>query len=144
MGIVTSFQNILDNIFLPLFEVTVNPDSHPHLHIFLKQVWFTKHLNPPFYCFKKKWRHHMLGPSLVENWRFGCFKFNPDLWCWIRILGILKLLACYRVLGWSRIWSKLCSYFLFTFLFPSFCDIGTFIYVADMKSWLSLYMWWIK
>ncbi|XP_009757740.1 AMP deaminase [Nicotiana tabacum] len=38
MGIVTSFQNILDNIFLPLFEVTVNPDSHPHLHIFLKQV----------------------------------------------------------------------------------------------------------
>ncbi|XP_073149783.1 AMP deaminase-like [Henckelia pumila] len=38
MGIVTSFQNILDNIFLPLFEVTVDPDSHPHLHVFLKQV----------------------------------------------------------------------------------------------------------
>lgn len=39
MGIVTSFQNILDNIFLPLFEVTVDPDSHPQLHLFLKQVW---------------------------------------------------------------------------------------------------------
>ncbi|KAJ6845737.1 AMP deaminase-like [Iris pallida] len=38
MGIVTSFQNLLDNIFLPLFEVTVNPDSHPQLHVFLKQV----------------------------------------------------------------------------------------------------------
>lgn len=38
MGIVTSFQNILDNIFLPLFEVTVDPNSHPQLHIFLKQV----------------------------------------------------------------------------------------------------------
>ncbi|XP_078435283.1 AMP deaminase, putative / myoadenylate deaminase [Wolffia australiana] len=38
MGIVTSFQNILDNVFLPLFEVTVNPDSHPQLHVFLKQV----------------------------------------------------------------------------------------------------------
>ncbi|CAO2820128.1 unnamed protein product [Amaranthus hypochondriacus] len=38
MGIVTSFQNMLDNIFLPLFEVTVDPDSHPHLHLFLKQV----------------------------------------------------------------------------------------------------------
>ncbi|CAK9172025.1 unnamed protein product, partial [Ilex paraguariensis] len=37
MGIVTSFQNILDNIFLPLFEVTVDPDSHPQLHVFLKQ-----------------------------------------------------------------------------------------------------------
>ncbi|KAI9116211.1 hypothetical protein K1719_013141 [Acacia pycnantha] len=38
MGIVTSFQNILDNIFIPLFEVTVDPDSHPQLHVFLKRV----------------------------------------------------------------------------------------------------------
>ncbi|XP_042052917.1 AMP deaminase-like isoform X1 [Salvia splendens] len=38
MGTVTSFQNILDNIFLPLFEVTVDPNSHPHLHLFLLQV----------------------------------------------------------------------------------------------------------
>ncbi|XP_074578439.1 putative AMP deaminase [Curcuma longa] len=38
MGIVNSFQNLLDNIFLPLFEVTVDPDSHPQLHVFLKQV----------------------------------------------------------------------------------------------------------
>ncbi|XP_059668010.1 AMP deaminase [Cornus florida] len=38
IGIVTSFQNMLDNIFLPLFEVTVDPDSHPQLHVFLKQV----------------------------------------------------------------------------------------------------------
>uniref|UniRef100_A0A7N0V6I0 AMP deaminase n=1 Tax=Kalanchoe fedtschenkoi TaxID=63787 RepID=A0A7N0V6I0_KALFE len=38
MGIVTSFQNILDNVFLPLFEVTVDPNSHPHLHLFLNQV----------------------------------------------------------------------------------------------------------
>ncbi|KAG4986174.1 hypothetical protein JHK86_033865 [Glycine max] len=42
MGIVTSFLNMLDNIFIPLFEVTVNPDSHPQLHVFLKQ------LNPRF------------------------------------------------------------------------------------------------
>jgi hypothetical protein len=28
----------LDNIFLPLFEVTVDPASHPQLHVFLKQV----------------------------------------------------------------------------------------------------------
>ncbi|KAL6865048.1 hypothetical protein ACP4OV_016199 [Aristida adscensionis] len=37
MGIVTSFQNLLDNIFLPLFEVTIDPSSHPQLHVFLKQ-----------------------------------------------------------------------------------------------------------
>ncbi|VVB02593.1 unnamed protein product [Arabis nemorensis] len=38
MGIVTSFQNILDNIFIPLFEATVDPDSHPQLHVFLKKL----------------------------------------------------------------------------------------------------------
>ncbi|RZC79990.1 hypothetical protein C5167_042573 [Papaver somniferum] len=38
MGTATSFQNILDNVFLPLFEVTVDPNSHPQLHVFLKQV----------------------------------------------------------------------------------------------------------
>ncbi|RYR18001.1 hypothetical protein Ahy_B03g062644 isoform C [Arachis hypogaea] len=38
MGIVTSFQNILDNVFIPLFEVTIDPNSHPQLHLFLKQV----------------------------------------------------------------------------------------------------------
>ncbi|KAJ7567949.1 hypothetical protein O6H91_01G013300 [Diphasiastrum complanatum] len=38
MGIVTSFQTILDNVFIPLFEVTVDPGSHPQLHVFLKQV----------------------------------------------------------------------------------------------------------
>lgn len=38
MGIVTSFQNILDNVFIPLFEATVDPNSHPQLHLFLKQV----------------------------------------------------------------------------------------------------------
>ncbi|KAJ0094328.1 hypothetical protein Patl1_16309 [Pistacia atlantica] len=38
MGIVKSFQNILDNIFIPLFEVTIDPNSHPQLHLFLMQV----------------------------------------------------------------------------------------------------------
>ncbi|PHU02695.1 AMP deaminase 2 [Capsicum chinense] len=38
MGTVTSFQNILDNVFIPLFEVTIDPKSHPHLHLFLMQV----------------------------------------------------------------------------------------------------------
>ena len=40
MGIVNSFQNMLDNVFLPLFEVTVDPNSHPQLHVFLEQVAF--------------------------------------------------------------------------------------------------------
>jgi AMP deaminase len=38
MGILGSFENILENMFMPLFEVTVNPSSHPQLHVFLEQV----------------------------------------------------------------------------------------------------------
>ncbi len=33
-----NFGELLDNIFRPLFEVSVNPDSHPDLHRFLAQV----------------------------------------------------------------------------------------------------------
>ncbi|XP_059359627.1 AMP deaminase 2 isoform X4 [Carassius carassius] len=34
----SNFQQMLENIFMPLFEVTVNPSSHPQLHLFLQHV----------------------------------------------------------------------------------------------------------
>ncbi|XP_067641734.1 AMP deaminase 2 isoform X2 [Eurosta solidaginis] len=37
-NLMNSFQNILDNIFLPLFEATSRPNEHPELHRFLKYV----------------------------------------------------------------------------------------------------------
>ena len=37
-NLVRSFQEILDNLFLPLFEVTNDPQSHPELHMFLAHV----------------------------------------------------------------------------------------------------------
>lgn len=37
-GQVKNFQDLIDNIFKPLFEVTQNPQSHPKLHIFLQRV----------------------------------------------------------------------------------------------------------
>ncbi len=37
-GMVRCFQEILDNIFLPLFEATDDPSSHPELHKFLHYV----------------------------------------------------------------------------------------------------------
>lgn len=37
-GLVDNFEQLLDNIFTPLFEVTIDPNSHPQLHLFLKQV----------------------------------------------------------------------------------------------------------
>ncbi|XP_034270668.1 AMP deaminase 2 isoform X4 [Pantherophis guttatus] len=33
-----NFQEMLENIFLPLFEATINPASHPELHLFLEHV----------------------------------------------------------------------------------------------------------
>lgn len=36
--LLTSFQDMLDNIFLPLFEATNNPNDHPNLHKFLQYV----------------------------------------------------------------------------------------------------------
>ncbi|VIO88204.1 adenosine monophosphate deaminase, putative [Brugia malayi] len=35
---VRNFDEMLDNIFTPLFEVTNNPESHPHLFRFLQQI----------------------------------------------------------------------------------------------------------
>ncbi|NWI89534.1 AMPD2 deaminase, partial [Pitta sordida] len=33
-----NFQEMLENIFLPLYEATVNPAQHPELHLFLEHV----------------------------------------------------------------------------------------------------------
>ena len=37
-GLIDNFEELLENIFRPLFEVTMDPSSHPQLHTFLKQV----------------------------------------------------------------------------------------------------------
>lgn len=37
-NILPSFGKMLENIFLPLFEATVNPKDHRELHLFLKYV----------------------------------------------------------------------------------------------------------
>ncbi|ESK90498.1 amp deaminase [Moniliophthora roreri MCA 2997] len=37
-GSVNTFEDIVNNLFRPLFEVTKNPQSHPELHIFLQRV----------------------------------------------------------------------------------------------------------
>lgn len=37
--LIPNFSKMLENIFLPLFEATVNPQKHKELHVFLKYVW---------------------------------------------------------------------------------------------------------
>jgi AMP deaminase len=37
-GLVENFEQVIQNLFQPLFEVTQNPRSHPALHLFLQRV----------------------------------------------------------------------------------------------------------
>ena len=37
-GLMASFEQVVRNVFQPLFEVTQDPSSHPQLHIFLQRV----------------------------------------------------------------------------------------------------------
>ena len=37
-GLLNSFQELLDDLFAPLFEVSIDPNSHPKLHLMLQQV----------------------------------------------------------------------------------------------------------
>ncbi|TXT11231.1 hypothetical protein VHUM_01982 [Vanrija humicola] len=37
-GLVKNFEDIVKNVFQPLFEVTADPSSHPELHVFLQRV----------------------------------------------------------------------------------------------------------
>ncbi|PPR03103.1 hypothetical protein CVT24_012383 [Panaeolus cyanescens] len=37
-GSINTFEDIVTNVFKPLFEVTQNPQSHPELHVFLQRV----------------------------------------------------------------------------------------------------------
>ena len=37
-SLIKNFNEMLENIFIPLFEVTINPSSHPSLHLFLNLV----------------------------------------------------------------------------------------------------------
>jgi AMP deaminase len=37
-GLMDNFEQVISNVFKPLFEVTKDPSSHPKLHIFLQRV----------------------------------------------------------------------------------------------------------
>ncbi|MCJ1311379.1 AMP deaminase [Agyrium rufum] len=101
-GLVSSFEDIVKNIFQPLFEVTKCPESHPKLHIFLQRVigfdsvddeskverrlykkfplprqWSTKQ-NPPY----SYWIYHLFANMTSLNaWRkrrgFNTFLLRP-------------------------------------------------------------------
>lgn len=101
-GAINTFEEIVINVFRPLFEVTKNPQSHPELHVFLQRVvgfdsvddeskaerrfhrkfpfprlWDSKQ-NPPF----SYWMYYMYANmASLNHWRkargFNTFVFRP-------------------------------------------------------------------
>ncbi|KAG8860865.1 AMP deaminase [Tulasnella sp. 330] len=101
-GQVENFEQVIRNVFLPLFEVTKDPKSHPELHVFLQRVvgfdsvddesktetrlyrkypypklWDTTQ-NPPF----SYWIYYMYANiASLNGWRrkreFNTFVFRP-------------------------------------------------------------------
>uniref|UniRef100_UPI0037E8E3B3 AMP deaminase 2-like isoform X1 n=2 Tax=Semicossyphus pulcher TaxID=241346 RepID=UPI0037E8E3B3 len=60
-----NFQEMLENIFMPLFEVSINPRSHPELHLFLEHVVGFDSVDD-----ESKPEHHIfnLDSPLPANW----------------------------------------------------------------------------
>ncbi|KAI9927327.1 AMP deaminase [Aspergillus wentii] len=101
-GMMENFEQVITNVFQPLFEVTKDPRSHPKLHIFLERVvgfdsvddeskaerrlyrkypipreWDTKQ-NPPY----SHWIYFMFANiASLNNWRkqrgFNTFVLRP-------------------------------------------------------------------
>lgn len=101
-GAINTFEEIVINVFRPLFEVTKDPQSHPELHVFLQRVvgfdsvddeskaerrfhrkfpfprlWDSKQ-NPPF----SYWMYYMYANmASLNHWRkargFNTFVFRP-------------------------------------------------------------------
>lgn len=101
--LVPNFAKMLENIFLPLFEATVNPQKHKELHIFLKYVsgfdsvddeskhsdhmfsfkspkpeqWTTDH-NPPYsYYVFHMYANIMVLNNLRREHGLSTFQFRP-------------------------------------------------------------------
>ncbi|KAJ5370123.1 AMP deaminase [Penicillium cataractarum] len=101
-GMMENFEQVITNVFQPLFEVTKDPSSHPKLHVFLQRVvgfdsvddeskaerrfyrkypipreWNTKQ-NPPY----SYWIYFMFANiASLNNWRqrrgFNTFVLRP-------------------------------------------------------------------
>ncbi|WFD44464.1 AMP deaminase [Malassezia psittaci] len=95
---INNFQDLLRNIFQPLFEVTQNPQTHPKLHIFLQRVIgfdmvddeskperrFLRQFPPP-----SQWNYSQSPP--YSYWLYYMFANMATLNQWRRLRGFSTL-----------------------------------------------------
>ncbi|KAM3715947.1 AMP deaminase [Dirofilaria immitis] len=68
---VKNFDEMLDNIFTPLFEVTNDPESHPDLFRFLQQISGIDSVDDESKVEHVKVKVHWLGPNYNEEGVLG-------------------------------------------------------------------------
>lgn len=125
MGIVTSFQNILDNIFIPLFEVTVDPDSHPQLHVFLKQVFY---LSFTMSWFPVWMLVQFLYFSIIRSWK------STLCYCCKVAISVELLQLCYEGALSHASAKELCIFMLYLTWVNNIC----FQWVLIQLFWLAI------
>ncbi|THH20553.1 hypothetical protein EW146_g851 [Bondarzewia mesenterica] len=101
-GSIDTFEDIVRNVFKPLFEVTRDPSTHPELHVFLQRVvgfdtvddeskterrYHKKFPYPRLWSFRQSppysyWVYYMFANmTSLNNWRrtrgFNTFVFRP-------------------------------------------------------------------
>lgn len=78
-GLMENFAQVVENLFLPLFEVTKDPTSHPKLHVFLQRVIGFDSVDDESKAERRLYRKF----PLPKNWNT---KQNPPYSYWIYYL----------------------------------------------------------
>ena len=89
-GLMNSFEQVVKNIFQPLFEVTKDPSSHPKLHIFLQRVIGLDSVDDESKVERRLWKKFPV-PKLWDT------KQNPPYSYWIyHLFANMASLNAYR------------------------------------------------
>ena len=93
-GEVTSFAEFLDNIFRPLWNVSIDPMLDPELHNFLQHVSGFDSVDNESDLDTLKIHSEDVPNIYPEDWTY---EDNPPYWYWMYYMHVnIKLLNCYR------------------------------------------------
>ncbi|KAL2840142.1 hypothetical protein BJY01DRAFT_236835 [Aspergillus pseudoustus] len=93
-GMMENFEEVITNVFKPLFEVTKDPSSHPKLHLFLQRVVGFDSVDDESKAERRLYRKYPIPRewNTKQNppytyWIFFMFANMASLNCWRRLRG---------------------------------------------------------
>jgi len=87
--LVKSFAEMLDNIFRPLFEVTLDPSSHPELHLFLQLIVGFDHVDDES-IYERKRKHYPTPEEWTSHENPPYVYYSYYLYANIYVLNALR------------------------------------------------------